>query len=82
MDKYAVAVATWVGRKFKLDPSKISNVDFINYVAGYCETCGYETLGLEFKYDGKLQERELGYYDTSPGKFLEECSEILKELDR
>lgn len=77
---YQRAVAIWVGRRYKLDPDKITDVNFANYVGGYCETCGYETLGLEFKYNGKYQEHELGYYDITPGQFIEECVEILKDI--
>jgi len=75
---YAKAASTWVARRFNLDADKVSDVDFKVIYGGYCETCGYETFGLEYKYNGKYQEAELG--TTSVGEFLEEATEILKEL--
>jgi hypothetical protein len=79
---YQRAAAVWVGRKFNLDDTQISDVDFMNYVGGYCDTCGYETLGLSFKYKGKYTERELGYYSITPGQFIEEAVEIMNELGK
>lgn len=77
---YQKAAAIWVARKFNLDADKITDVDFTRVSGGYCETCWYETLGVEFKYNGKYEERELGYYDTSPGAFIEEAVGILMEM--
>lgn len=75
---YERAVAVWVSRKTKLDPDKISNVDFTMIYGGYCETCGYETTGLTFKYNGRYQEYELG--TTSAAQLFEECATIVDEL--
>jgi hypothetical protein len=76
---YNRAAATWVARKFGLDADKISDVNFSIEQGGGCETCWYEYLALEFKNNGKWDERELS--DVSCGKFIEECVEVLGELN-
>lgn len=81
-NRYDKAAALWVKRYFNLkDSDVVTDVDFANYVGGYCETCGYETLGLDFKLNGKLVNRELGYYSVTPGRFIEECVALLDEID-
>ena len=79
-NRYARAASIWVARRFNLDENKVSDVDFAAYYGGYCETCGYETHGLDFKYNGKSRTEELGYYDITPGQFIEECVAILEEI--
>lgn len=80
-NKYERAAAIWVAHRFSLNADKIYDVNFSNYVGGYCETCGYETLGVEFYLDGKYSERELGYYGLTPGQFIEEAVEIMQEME-
>ena len=75
---YDRAASIWVARKFNLDEDKVSNVDFKVVYGGYCETCGYETLGLSYQYDGQYRDAELS--SLRPGHFIEECVEILKTL--
>ena len=75
---YEKAVAIWLARKYNLDADKISDIDFTTVGGGGCETCWYETFGIEFRNKGKLDERELG--TTSAGQFIQECSEILQEI--
>lgn len=80
--RYDKAAALWVKRHFMLDDSDVvTDVNFTNYIGGYCETCGYETLGLSFKLNGFRTERELGYYDTTPGEFIEQCVALLDEIN-
>lgn len=76
-NKFERAAAIWVAERFHLDADKVTGVTFSNYYGGGCETCGYETLGIEFHYNGKLRDEELGYYSITPGQFLQECVEIL-----
>jgi len=78
-NKYERAAATWVARYLNVDPEIISDVNFKIVYGGYCETCGYEAVGLEFKKNGKWDEIEIPDYVVTPGKFIEECVEILKE---
>ena len=78
-NKYERAAATWVARYLKVDPKIISNVNFAVAYGGYCETCGYETAGLEFKKNGKWETIEIPDYVITPGEFIEECVAILKE---
>ncbi len=76
---YSRAANLWVARRLNLDTEKVSNVNFKVIYGGYCETCGYETFGLEYYYNGKYQELELG--TTSAGKFIQEAVELLKEFE-
>lgn len=79
--RYEKAAALWVKRHFQLkDSDVVTDVTFANYVGGYCETCGYETLGLDFMLNGKYTNRELGYYNVTPGQFIEECVALLDEV--
>lgn len=80
-NKYQRAAAIWVASQFNLkDADKVSDVSFINYVGGY-GYCSYETLGISFNYNGKYNERELGYYGITPGEFIEQAVEILNEME-
>ncbi len=76
--KYQRAAAAWVANKTGQDVNKIYGVDFALIYGGYCETCGYETAGLEYYYNGKLQEYESLTY-ISAGQFIQECMELLEQ---
>lgn len=73
-------VAEWLARRTKQDASKITDISFAMIDNGGCETCGYETLGMEYKYDGKYQDYEIGTYGITPGEFVAECAAIQAEL--
>lgn len=75
---YNKAASLWVARRLNLDADKVTDVDFKVIYGGYCETCGYETFGLEYKYNGKYQELELG--TTSAGEFIQEAVMLLNEI--
>lgn len=73
---YQRAAAICVAREFALDPDHVAGVDFCVHVDGYCETCAYETTGVEFVY---RNGREIRAFDITPGQFIEECVKILTE---
>lgn len=77
--RYARAASLWVANRLNVDPERVSSVDFKVIYGGYCETCGYETFGLEYKLDGKYSELELG--TTSAGEFIQEAIQLLENID-
>jgi hypothetical protein len=79
MSDFNKAVAIWLGEKAGLDPDKISNVNFTTGQGGYCETCEYTYVAIEYRYDGNYRDLELTYSD-SPGDFVREVAEIASSL--
>jgi hypothetical protein len=80
---YQRAAAIWVARKRELDPDKLLAVDWY-HEDGWSSASGtgYEgESGLEFYYNGKHDRYAFWDYRMTPGKFIEECVEILKEFD-
>lgn len=79
-NRYERATAIWLARKLKLDADKVSKVRFKEYYpGGGCETCGYGgeyNFAIEYYFDGSLKEYQPPY-DLTPGKFIEECVEVL-----
>ena len=88
--KYQRACAIWladklnIGRKGNLvDVDRLYDVDFAMESIEGCPTCGpYEWMGLEYSYNGRRDHFEFDRYGFKPGQFLEECVEILKELEK
>lgn len=77
---YDRAAALWVAKQTNLDADKISEVTFTVIRGGYCETCAYESSGIEFKYGGKVREYEFPYGVTM-ASFLEESVALLSEVE-
>lgn len=75
------AAALWVAKQIGVkNPDLITDVTFAIIRGGYCETCEYESTGVEFKNDGKWSTYEFPY-DTDVGNFLEQCVALLEEVD-
>lgn len=75
---YQRACALWVAQKTGKDADKITDVNFTVIRGGVCETCAYESTGIEFRYNGHYQEYEF-FGDESMAKFLEEAVQLLAE---
>ena len=76
------AVAEYIRREFKYKPTDtVTDVDFGIGRGGYCETCGYEYVALEFKVNGKWADLELDYSRRSAGDFVAAVAEIHTELN-
>lgn len=75
--KYQRAAALWIAERVRKDANRIYGVTFTTYYGGYCETCGYETTGLEYYFNGTLEEFEFGSYRDA-GEFIQECMELLE----
>lgn len=77
---YQRATALWVAQKTGKDADMISNVNFRVVYGGYCETCGYEAAGIEYRYGTEYCTYEFGY-DESMATFLEEAVELMASLN-
>lgn len=84
---YARACAVWVSRQVGENPDDIYSVDLC-VREGYstCHTCNPDDYGsfdtgpelvLEYCVNGRWKET---YFSTSPGLFVEQCVEIMREL--
>ncbi len=76
---YMRAAAEWVARRIGKPVHLIWGVDFAVNQGGYCETCSYESPGIEYWYNGKHDVYELSWDERTAGGFIEECVEILQE---
>lgn len=79
---YARAAATWVERAIHADEDVLIwrvNFHTVNYG---CETCGWDTCGVQYLALPEGSERILektAELTITPGKFIEECVAILRE---
>ncbi len=58
--KLEKCIAIYIGEKYHLNPGKIRGVSISKYEGGFCDTCGYTTVGFTFYYGKSVQERETG----------------------
>lgn len=86
-NKYEKATAIWISKRTGEDSDRISDVTFEGYDPGGCPTCGWDVeVRLSYRYSFKTvspryKSLVLDTYNVTPGKFVEECVEIMKELN-
>jgi hypothetical protein len=72
MDIVTRKTHAWAAKRFNLPVERIESVEFTTVYGGYCETCGYETTGVEIKVGGSYEKFETG--DIEVAELVREIS--------